>query len=317
MSEQSAIDDIRSRLSALVERLAQRSRLLSLSASVEEQARVARERLDSSAAILSKEREDVDKLEGLSLTSILATVFSNKSERLQVEREELAQAKLRYDECFEALRVLDEEHARLERELDAYDALDEEKKKLLHEKALALEELGGDKAEQLQMWIERVSAARSRVREGEEALRAGYDASRHIADVIDALAKARNWGTIDMMGGGMATSIIKHSRVDAARGHANLAQQTMRRFERELGDFVDAENIGVEIPEVAKFADVFFDGLIFDWIAQRRINSSAASARDAQSRLRRVLTQLETAVRAARESCTDAERGYREFLLES
>ena len=57
----------------------------------------------------------------------------------------------------------------------------------------------------------------SLLRETEEALRAGQEAHRQAQQVLDTLRSAKGWGVYDLLGGGMISGLIKHSRMDQAQ----------------------------------------------------------------------------------------------------
>src|SRR5690625_5855965 len=59
------------------------------------------EKQQTAAGLKSKieqSKEDIEKLEGFSFTYLLAVLTSSKDERIQKERNEIATAKLKYDE---------------------------------------------------------------------------------------------------------------------------------------------------------------------------------------------------------------------------
>ncbi|MCB9890236.1 MAG: hypothetical protein H6832_06585 [Planctomycetes bacterium] len=311
------LESLRRALQEQQDRELRHGRLFTLRASVVRQLAKETTELEALAETLASEQQDVARLEGLSLASIFYTLLSSKTERLEKERAEVARAKLRYDERFEACQTLEGERLRIERELEALGDVEGDRERLLKAKAEALTALGGDSSHELVSWIDRVARARAHTREGEEALHACRDTLRNLEDVVEAITKARDWGRIDMFGGGLGTTLIKHSRLDSAKSLANLAQRNLRRFERELGEFMDIDDLRIETPEVAKFADIFFDGLIFDWLAQRQITASLEQAQTSRNQMRRVLTRLERAVAESRRAAEEAEDGYRRFLYDA
>jgi hypothetical protein len=64
-----------------------------------------------------------------------------------------------------------------------------------------------------------------------------------------------NWGTWDVIGGGLISTAVKHSRIDRARASAHQVQQLLRRFQRELGDVGATSDITIDIGSFATFAD--------------------------------------------------------------
>ena len=66
-----------------------------------------RARLVQLKEVLAKEKADVDKLKGLSLTGLFHAVLGDKDLQLQKERQEYLAAKLKYDQCESAVAGLE------------------------------------------------------------------------------------------------------------------------------------------------------------------------------------------------------------------
>ena len=76
----------------------------------------------------------------------------------------------------------------------------------------------------------------SLLRETEEAIGAGQEAHRQARQVLDSLRSARGWGIYDLLGGGMLSGLMKHSRMDSAQQQLESLRQALERFNRELKD---------------------------------------------------------------------------------
>ena len=66
---------------------------------------------------LEKEGADVARLEGMSFTNLVVTLFGDKDRKLDEEKKELARAQLRYDEQGAQVDVLRDEVKELEAQL--------------------------------------------------------------------------------------------------------------------------------------------------------------------------------------------------------
>ncbi len=104
-----------------------------------------------------------------------------------------------------------------------------------------------------------------------EALTAGARALNSLRKAQQHLKRARNWGYADILGGGLITSLLKHSSVSDAQSCVMQAQDDLRSFRRELAD---VEVPDLEFGEMLKFADLCFDGLFVDLAVQSRIESA-------------------------------------------
>ena len=47
---------------------------------------------------------------------------------------------------------------------------------------------------------------------------------------------AKNWGLVDMFGGGFFTTMLKHSKMDQAKQNMEQAKYDLRNFSKELND---------------------------------------------------------------------------------
>lgn len=126
-------------------------------------------------------------------------------------------------------------------------------------------------------------------REVREARAAGIRALNSLRKAQDYLNSARGWGILDMLGGGMISSLIKHSKLSDAQRCIDQAQYDLDAFRRELADV----NLPfAEIDGFLTFADFFFDGFLADLMVQSRINDAREKLEDACRRVEDVLRQL-------------------------
>lgn len=111
-------------------------------------------------------------------------------------------------------------------------------------------------------------------KEKREAIDAGYRAINSLKTARDNLNSAKNWGLLDMFGGGFFSTMLKHSKIDQARQNMEQAKYDLRNFSRELNDVNIACDLNINIGDFLSFADYFFDGFVADWMVQDRINNA-------------------------------------------
>jgi len=241
---------------------------------------------------LIREKGDLDKLEGLSLTALFYTVLGNREKQMDKERQEYLAAKLKYDEAREAVQSLAKLIAAYKEELRHLGDPENEYERLLREKEELLLEASGPEAYRLFEISEREAKLFQWSKELREALQAGEEVVRGLERVQKELQSAGNWGIWDMLGGGLVATAIKHSKIDNARSCVHQVQQQMSRFKRELADVQQCSEIVIDIGGLATFADYFFDGLIVDWIVQSRISESLEQTNRQLTYIRRILQGL-------------------------
>ena len=104
-----------------------------------------------------------------------------------------------------------------------------------------------------------------------EAIVSGEHALVSLREAQSKLNSARNWGIFDMLGGGLITDLVKHSKMNDASAYLEEAKRDLLVFQRELQDVQGAIDLKVDVSEFLTFADFFFDGFIMDYVVQTKI----------------------------------------------
>lgn len=133
----------------------------------------------------------------------------------------------------------------------------------------------------------------NKIREINEARTAGREALYSLQQAEEKLSSARSWGIFDMLGGGLISTMVKHSKINDASDLMEEAQRKLLVFQRELRDVQMPTRFRVQIGDFLTFADFFFDGLIADWMVQSRIGEAREQVREASERVRQMLRLLD------------------------
>ena len=128
------------------------------------------------------------------------------------------------------------------------------------------------------------------VRERQEAIDAGERALDSLYGVRKELESAGNWGLLDMFGGGMFTTFVKHSKMNDAQRYMERAKRDLAAFSRELADV--SETLNINSGDFLTFADYFFDGFVADMMVQSRIRDAQRQVDDAIYRVESILSRL-------------------------
>ena len=269
--------------------------------------------LDAARQQYAGEEKDVERLEHLSLTRVLAALHGSREDALAREKAEaeaaryrVAQAQQRLDAARAELASLEDRQAQLAGAPQAYaDALAAKEQYLTHSadprgaQLLALAEQRG-----------RLTA------ELNELHHASYDAGEAVqalTEVQDRLGTAANWSTFDTyLDHGMVANAIKHDRIDQAAQAARTADERLAGLRTDLAGLGGSEPTapGLEISAGFKFADIFFNNIFTDLAvgqqirdAQDNVDRSVQQVRELQDRLR---DQIDTVTK--RLAAMDAER---------
>lgn len=127
-------------------------------------------------------------------------------------------------------------------------------------------------------------------REKEEARLAGERALRSLYEARNALSSAGNWGLLDIFGGGLFSTVMKHSKLNTAQSALQRARYDLDVFNRELKDV--SETIGnIEMSEFLTFFD-YMDSFIAEIMVQKRISDTKGAVERAIDQVERILRRL-------------------------
>lgn len=255
------------------------------------------------------EQADVDRLEGRTLTAFFAALTGRRGEKLDKERQEAYAAAIKCDAAARALDAVEQDLQRLERERSALRDCEAQYQQALDEKAAALKASGLPEGAELLALEQRLAQLTAQQREIREAQDAGHRALGLTEDILDSLQSAEGWGTWDLLGGGLAADLVKHSRLDEAQERVELLQEALRRFKTELADVTIDADMQVSIDGFLRFADYFFDGLFADWAVLDRIKKSSAQVQHTRTQIEELLAQLDRLAGAAAQE--QAQKKYR------
>lgn len=129
-------------------------------------------------------------------------------------------------------------------------------------------------------------------KEKKEAVAAGRRALESLRAAQRELDSAKNWGLVDMFGGGFFSSMIKRGKMNNAEQYMQQAKYDLRSFSKELRDVDQVMDLHINTDDFLSFADWFFDGFAVDWMVQSRINQAKEQVEEAIYRVERILSGL-------------------------
>ncbi len=240
----------------------------------------------------NQEQKEADRLEGRSLAAFFYTVIGKKEERLEKEQQEARAAAVRYDAAARELAAVKSDIERYESELRSLEGCEERYEKAMAAAVAALKDLGRPEVEEILRLEEERAHLQSSLKEHNEAVAAGDKAYETLCAVLKKLTKAEDYGTWDLLGGGIVTDIIKHEALDEAQELIEQLQVDLRRFNTELSDVELQCDVQINIDGFLRFADFFFDGLFADFASLKRIERSKAEIEEAKKNLENTLNTI-------------------------
>lgn len=274
------MDDINHRLSQALQRVRQKNKCEAMLRDTQQLLFDTKLDIAELREALAKEQTDVDRLSGLSILTLFCTILGTKEQRLAKEQQELALAKLKYEQALETEADLNRELSKLQVSLASLQNADAEYQQILTEKQnrlLQTEPAQGRAAGELSSQIEQWNIDKAELL---EAISAGETALSALERTNASLNEASNWGIFDLAGGGMTASLIKHSYIDNAVSQARNAQRALNRFREELAEAGERLHLAIEIDFVSSFVDGFFDNVVVDWIVQSQIDHARQQCLD-------------------------------------
>ena len=301
-AEEAAVEH--ERLSA---RMAQAEQLLDTAARDETEAR----------ARLVDESADVARLESFSPTRIWAGLRGSREVDLDRERAEQQRAEYAAASAMSRTRAA---RAELDRLRVARHALGDPV--VMRTRALAAKEewlvrTGSLAGAALEGVASEVGHVRAEQREVDEALAAGAEARAALLEAAQLLISARGWSTYDtFFGGGVMGDMMKYDRMDKAQRLMGAADAALHRLSEELADVGMSPVGGLEVTQMARTFDVWFDNVFSDWQVRQRIEEAGERVQQAGGAVDRVIASLQSR-RAELRQRSESLTARREELLGS
>ncbi len=244
----------------------------------------------------SREQFELHQMDRFSFINVIRKWRGTHGELREKEHEDAAKAELKLNEHDAMLRDLREDEAALELKLQMVHHAEVEWKTFLKEKEQLVKTQNSAIYGELESRLERISEYQSLLNELDEAIFAGRAAERSLGQALKKLNDAHGMSTWDtFLGGGMIVTMMKHDDLDKSESALHEAQLNLQRFEAELTDVQQGvtEGLFVERGSFVTFADYFFDDIFSEWSIHNRINDSITKVEETQSKLARVIGNLQ------------------------
>lgn len=262
---------------------------------------------------LADERDDVEALERLSVSSLLARARGHLDDDLRRERAEVAAVEVELATQQAALARLTAEFESQRERADDLDAARARVDAALARRAEQLAATGSRAAAELGDLDAQLTAERAARTEIVEAHTAAIGADGALEAAIETMTSARNWSVHDtFFDGDILSSSFKLDRLDHAVELNAAVHASLIRLRTELGELAAA----VHHPNLSQPStrlqtlDRWFDNEISDVITHRKIQRSLDELRRSRDGVRQLVEQLgrEEAIATERVSRLEARR---------
>jgi hypothetical protein len=270
--------------------------------------------------VLQKEQRDVETLEKEGLSTMLRKFIGDREEKLEKEREEYLRASLKYNELYKSVNLIRFELDLLSKKEQDEEVVARRLEAMITMREKEIMELNELHAAELRALVHQHDNLNKYMVEVEEAYNAGMQAHELVRRTEQLLHDALQHGQHDMWGGrSYNRGNLKHFAIDQARDLASQARHALIRFGNELKDvFTDIIiEINLDIEKLNRFTDIFFDNLIFDFIAQQAIKKSVQNIIVTRKEVESALQLLEDEKTKALQKQADLEKQRREIVVKS
>lgn len=261
---------------------------------------------------LEKEHKDVERLEKLSLSNLIATVMKNKYEKLEKEQHEYLMAKIKYDQQSSKVELLKESVFSVKDRLKNLKDYEREYRELLDKKLEIIKTKGdtyvSSKLVELELDIDKALKAQKEIEEAESV---GSSLLGAINSAQDSLESAKSWGVWDIVGGDMFSSIAKHNRLNDAEDSFMYISNLLQRFNKELGD-VNLASLSFSSTTIA--FDIFFDNIFTDFAVQDKINNALSDTSYLNQRVSEVVHKLSQDKENLKLVISNKRKEYEDFI---
>ena len=251
-------------------------------------------RTDELEKIMRKEQDDVDRLNGRSLTAFFYRATGKMGEKLTKEEAEAYAAAVKYDAAKNELQAVNNDIEYCQRRLSELQDCEQQYEKVLKEKTEQIKQSGVPEAGRIMQIENEIAFLENQQKEIQEAINAGNQAFYIAQKILEDLNSAKNWSTFDLMGGGLIADMAKYDKLNKVQDQIQDLQNALRGFRTELADVTEriSGNLYVEIGDFLHFADYFFDGLFTDWMVYDKINDSRNRTMQTSDQIQKLLGQL-------------------------
>ena len=265
------MDDFK-RLDELAKEMAQRDYLIKKRKQIAEALNALTHEEIRLQSQLKKETSDYKKLEGMSIKRLLAQFSDNYESMMDKEYREMKIAEYKHQSLLDQMKNYQDEISRINELLEHYKDLDQEYNTLLNAKRHWATQKG---IYVIDSYDSEIRNLKSRQTEIDEAMEACKRLINSLGSAKEGLSSAKGWGMLDILGGGLVTSMVKHDHIARASGYIKDASEKAKLLVRELSDlrlYLDIEKM--EIDAFSKTFDTFFDNIFSDFTIQDQIDKA-------------------------------------------
>ncbi|MDE7326575.1 MAG: hypothetical protein K2N63_09895 [Lachnospiraceae bacterium] len=162
---------------------------------------------------------------------------------------------------------------------------------------------------------EEVLALREETGQFRKVLQAAQSAYGIAGEIMWNLEKAEQSGRLDLYGGGLFAAMDKHGHLNAAQKKLENLRIQVEQFKGELVLASLPEELKIGVGGFMKFSDYFFDGLLSDYLVQRKIKEAAVPIMRFRRKMEEILQGMEARLATMEKECARKEELMRQKVF--
>ncbi|GEQ34249.1 hypothetical protein B795N_21310 [Marinilactibacillus psychrotolerans] len=254
-----------------------------------------------------EETEDIEEAGEKSFAYFIRTVIGSQERKIEKEKQEQIEARYQLDKVSEQLEEAKANYEQLAFNVTKTRAELEDLKKIIAVSDPSYKEKVDEESKKRMGW-------RQELVEVDEAFNAGKSILNRINEALKHLGSANSWSTMDMLGGGFFTDMMKYDKIDEAENLMSKVESELRRYELELKDVEYEWNSSYEfISGGHRAMDIFFDNIFTDISNNNKINNNINSLENLGNQIQTVQNRLKGMKREIKEKIVLSEQIYESF----
>lgn len=277
------------------------------------------EKLKELESILSKQSNDIQKLEKVSILSLFRKILGNPEKAIDREKQDYLLAVMKYNECKASIEALKNEQTLLRNVQSGLFGLEKRLENLIKQKDSRINLDNPGVAKQIAQLDQRMLSHKEKLKELDEAIQAGERINIALRDIIKDLRDAVGWGPLNYGGKGKYSTYKKKRFIDKASSEIVQVNALFLKFEEELHDVskhyhLDYKN---DIHYYQDFLDTFINNLITDYVVRKKIKNSLAGVEATLDRVEMTILTLQHETKQCSQYMMDDKELKRKLLLDS
>ncbi len=251
-----------------------------------------RETLVQRRADHERELADVERLQGLGLRSLAASLRGSRREEVEREAGEESQARALAVAALARLQETEDRAEQVDRRLARLGDTAERREATAQAYAEELRTSTHPVAPHVDAVLTDLAAARGHLGHLDSVRAAGARACALLDSARSRLSRADAWSAYDTFaGGGLLSSVVKHDHVDGAGDLIAQAQHAVVELAGALRDVGEVTTLRADLGlgPGTRTMDIWFDNIVTDWTVRSRIKDQLAGVERAAAAVREAM----------------------------